>query len=270
MFEQRVDKCLQMLAGVIDSGRPNAFKCAFPGRKSSGTWRLEYAPKGFGGAHSGRHLYNMNGGNVNEVDYFFMRRENMEQKPSEDTIILRLPNRENRLPDVTLYVRDQESTVLNEALDNLPWTFLSWSIHRGLRDLLVAFSKERMDRYRDCLAKTLSLAVLNMPEKLNARGWDPQFVRHEMAGMASSAVLAGQGNSGDAVRVVTDIAAILWDGDASTLDETHFWRQKTPEPCSAILSPMAVVALVKCFVLEWSLDLDYQMYHDLPLELYLG
>lgn len=28
---------------------------------------------------------------------------------------------------------------------------------------------------------------------------------------------------------------------------------------------MDVVALVKCFVLEWSTDFDYQMYHDLPL-----
>ncbi|KGO77208.1 hypothetical protein PITC_023320 [Penicillium italicum] len=270
MFEQRVDKCLQMLAGVIDSGTSNAFKCAFPGRKSAGKWRLEHAPKGFGGAHSGRHLYNMNGGNVNEVDYFFMRPEDTEQKLSEDTVILHLPNKENGVLDVILYVRDRESTVLNKALDNLPWTFLSWSIHRGLRDILVAFSRERMDRYRNSLAKTLSLAVLNMSEKFEARGWNSQFVRDEMADMASSAVLAGRGNSGDAVRVVTDIAAVMWDGDASALDETHFWRQKIPEPCSPNLSPRTVIALVKCFVLEWSLDLDYQMYHDFPMELYLG
>ncbi|KAJ5987941.1 hypothetical protein N7481_003151 [Penicillium waksmanii] len=88
--------------------------------------------------------------------------------------------------------------------------------------------------------------------------------------MASSAVLAGRGNSGDAVRVVTDIAASLWDGHVSALDETHFWRQPVSDSDFSTLSPMAVIALVKCFVLEWSNDLDYQMYHDLPLELYLG
>jgi hypothetical protein len=68
IFEQRPDKCLQMLTGVIDSGVPNGFKCAFLGCKSAGTRRLEYAPQGFGGAHSGSYLYNMIGGKVNEVD----------------------------------------------------------------------------------------------------------------------------------------------------------------------------------------------------------
>ncbi|KAJ5533858.1 hypothetical protein N7527_000112 [Penicillium freii] len=51
-----VDKCLQILAGVVESQTTNAFKCAFPGRRSSGKWVLEYAPKGFDGAHGGRHL----------------------------------------------------------------------------------------------------------------------------------------------------------------------------------------------------------------------
>ncbi|KAJ5679967.1 hypothetical protein N7462_008211 [Penicillium macrosclerotiorum] len=59
-FEQRVDKCLQMLAGVIDS-QTSSFKCAFSGRKSPGKYLLEYGPKGFGAVHSGRHLYHMMG-----------------------------------------------------------------------------------------------------------------------------------------------------------------------------------------------------------------
>ena len=95
-----------------------------------------------------------------------------------------------------------------------------------------------------------------------------------MADIAANAVLAGRGNSGDAVRVVTDIAVTLWDGTASGLDETVFWRCAATHPMSSsspsLLNPMAVAALVKCFVLEWSNELDYQMYHDLPLELCLG
>ncbi|KAJ5217722.1 uncharacterized protein N7469_011347 [Penicillium citrinum] len=156
--------------------------------------------------------------------------------------------------DVILYAKGQESAIPDEALDNLPWSFLSWSLHRGLRDILVAYSKERMDR----------------SSRYSAPGWDSQVVIHEMEDMASSAVLAGRGNSGDAVRVVTDIAVILWNGDSSALDETHFWRQLIPELSSPTLSTMAVIALTKCFVLEWSLDLDYQLYHDFPLELYFG
>lgn len=106
-----------------------------------------------------------------------------------------------------------------------------------------------------------------------------------MADLAAGAVLAGSGNSGDAVRIVTDIAAVWCEGRGNgdglaviSLDETMFWRvphQPVEEVNreggdSGELSSMAVVALVKFFVLEWSVDLDYQMYHDLPLELYLG
>ncbi|KAJ5825757.1 hypothetical protein N7474_002895 [Penicillium riverlandense] len=211
----------------------------------------------------------MVGGNVNEVDFLFMKASDAKREPTEDTAVLQLPSNHGGLCDVTLYVPPRECAVLNEALDNLPWTFLSWSIHRGLRDILVTFAKGRMDHFRTSLADTLRFAVGKWPEKLDARGWNPRFVREDMADLAASAVLAGRGNSGDAVRVVTEIAAMLWDGSISALDETQFWRHAIPEP-SPILSPMVVVALVKCFVLEWSIDLDYQMYHDLPLEMYLG
>ena len=117
-----------------------------------------------------------------------------------------------------------------------------------------------------------------------------------MADMAAGAVLAGSGNSGDAVRIVTDITAVWCEGrdDVTSYDETMFWRVEPTPPISPLsppsvisddiatsspgsknsgseeLSSMAVVALVKFFVLEWSVELDYQMYHDLPLELYLG
>lgn len=111
-----------------------------------------------------------------------------------------------------------------------------------------------------------------------------------MADLAAGAVLAGSGNSGDAVRIVTDIAAVWYEGrrrrrtgdgldSIVSFDETMFWRvphQQVEEAGEEVggergeLSSMAVVALVKFFVLEWSVELDYQMYHDLPLELYLG
>lgn len=110
----------------------------------------------------------------------------------------------------------------------------------GLRDILVAFAKDRMDRYRSRLAETLRSAVRKWPERL------------------------------DAVRIVTDLALTLWDGTVSQLDEMAFWRYRHSDSGFSALSPTAVVALVKCFVLEWSIDLDYQMYHDFPLEIYLG
>lgn len=72
------------------------------------------------------------------------------------------------------------------------------------------------------------------------------------------------GNSGDAVKIVTDIALILLDEEVATLDETNCWRLVEPTSGSPSLSLMVVVALVKCFLLEWSNELDYQMYHDFP------
>ncbi|KMU83501.1 hypothetical protein CIHG_01283 [Coccidioides immitis H538.4] len=268
-FQSRVDRCLQMLAGVVYSSRTYLFQMCLSRRKSSRAMDSEVRGRGFGGAHGSRHLYNMIEGNVNEVDFLSM-------KPLGDSDIisnmirLDLPSSEGNNHVVDLFVPEEEARALNRALDCLPWSSLSWSIHRGMRDILVAFAKPRMDRYRDQLAETLRSAVDRWPEKLVARGWDAQFIRRDMAHMATSAVAAGSGNSGDVVRIVTDIAMILWDGTTAELDETTFWRYDDPVESSPVLSPMAVVALVKCFVLEWSVDLDYQMYHDLPLELYLG
>ena len=268
-FEQRVDKCLQMLAGVIAFHTSNALEVAFPGRKEPGSWVLEYTVKGFTVAHGGRHFYNMIGGNVHEVDYLLMKPTELEMQSPKD-IVLYLPNKASSDRDVTLYVPEREAAVLNEALDKLPWTFLSWSVHRGMRDILVAFAKERMDRYRGHLAYTLRVAVAERPEVLDARGWNPHFVRNNMADVAASAVQARQGNSGDAVRVVTEIATVLCGDNLSGLDVTQFWRWATADIGCPVLSPPVVVALVKRFVLEWSKDLDYQMYHDWPTEVWLG
>lgn len=266
---QRISACIRMLAGVVASPAPNGFKCGFSGRKEAGEYILQYTIKGFGGAHSGRHFYSIMGGNINEVDYLLMKVVKAKYQPSKDTISLSLPSKTG-MQDVVLYIPPQEQTVLNEVLDYLPWTSLSWSIHRGMHDILVAFAKERMDRYRSDLANVLRQVVSTQSDSVCARGWDREFVETHMAEFAASTVLAGRGNSGDAIRVVIDIAAVLWNGDTSALDETIFWRHLSPEVSSQDMDPLTVAALVKFVVLEWSMHLDYQMYHDLPLDLYLG
>lgn len=210
----------------------------------------------------------MIGGNVNEVSFLRPKAMDAEVEPPEGMVVLRLPNKHDGGGDVILYIPEKESTVLNEALDNLSWTFLSWSLHRGLRDILVAFGKERMARYRRRLALTLREAVTKWPERLVARGWNSQFVRETMADMAESAVLASQGNSADVVRIVTDIAVVLQNDTMSDLDKTSLWRHGNP--CSSTLDSMTTIALVKYFVLEWSVEFDYQLYNDLPEDIYLG
>ena len=285
-FPQRVDRCVQMLAGVISARHIN-LKVAFCGRKPPGSYILEYVAKGFPGAHGSRHLYNMMGGKVYEIDFMSARPLDL-QAPS--SLALDLPSTEKGR-GVTMFIPKTEEEVIKCALDSLPWNSLSWSIHRGMCDILKAYAQPVMNRYRKRLAAMLKQTVVDKPHLLESRGWNSQFVSQNMGDMASSAILAGVGNSGDLVRVVTDVVLVLtgeanWDIDQ--LDETNFWRQQQqqqqqrqrPSPPTSSsssdetsdeeLSLSAVVALTKVFVLEWSNEFDYQMYHNLPISLYFG
>ncbi|KAI2627407.1 hypothetical protein GGS26DRAFT_140301 [Hypomontagnella submonticulosa] len=293
-FAIRVDRCGQIVSGVVSSPTSD-FAVAFCGRKEAGTYRLEHAIKGFQGAHSGRHLYNMMGGQAFQVDFLHARAvvaspSTLSAFPSSDAesanstnatneegvIVLELPSKDDKKPTVKMLVPPAEEEVLKQALDSLPWTSLSWSAHRGLRDMLLAYGKPIMDAYRTQLADLLRKTVEEQPDVLRTRGWDAAFVRNNMAHMAASAVLAGQGNSGDSVRVVTDIAAVyVGDWDVARLDEVEFWRREdvrrdAVQDGPVQLDAQGVVALTKFFVLEWSQEFDYQLYHHLPISLYFA
>lgn len=258
-FERRVDRCIEMMAGIITG--PD-FKCAFTGRKAPGKYVLQYIPKGFPGAHGGRHLYNMMGGKVYEVDFLMARELTINDPDSARVHILTLPSIEKGKV-VEMFLGKKEKEVIAHAVDCIPWSSLSYSIHRGLRDILVAFCKSRMDRHRTILADTLRNAVEQNVSKLEGKGWAAKFVRQNMGDMAAGAIIAGSGNSGDLVRVVTDVAlALCTVNSTEELDETHFWRSDTDD---LHLNQETVIGLIKCFLLEWSTELDYQMYHDLPL-----
>ncbi|KAI1462815.1 hypothetical protein F4805DRAFT_409408 [Annulohypoxylon moriforme] len=290
-FAQRVDRCGQIVSGVVSSPA-TSFAVGFCGRKPTGDYRLQCSPKGFQGAHSGRHLYNMMGGKAFEVDFLDARKitgpdpefraavedgyksgfqvaENEDGEESERAVVLDLPTKENGELFVRMFVPPLEVDVLRRALDCLPWTSLSWSMHRGMRDVLLAFAKPVMDLHRSALASILQETVDKHPEVFRARGWNAEFISKNLGFMGSSAVLAGRGNSGDSVRVVTDIVSVyVGDWDIAKLDEVHFWRGNVRNVKE--LDKQAVVALTKVFVLEWSQEFDYQLYHHLPISLYFG
>lgn len=271
-FERRIDKCIQMTAGIVVASKSSEFNCAFPGRKPPGIWLLEYQPKGFPAAHGSRHLYNMMGGKVYEVDFLYARALVDEKHLSPDYVRLALPSKETGQA-ATLCVPRMEQSKLTHSMDCLPWSPLSWSVHRGLRDLLIAFSKPTMDRFRKRFAQKLQDIVHQTPEKLEARGWERHFVRESMPDIVYSSVMAGAGDSGDAVRIETDTALLFWDGPMSGLDETNFWRQQLESGYPDVeepFPPQMMIALTKCFVLEWSIEFNYQIYHDFPTELLFG
>ncbi|KAL8851269.1 MAG: hypothetical protein Q9221_003799 [Calogaya cf. arnoldii] len=126
-FPVRVDKCIQMVAGIVTSPTLS-FQCAFAGRKPPGKWILEYQRKGFHGAHGSRHLWNLMGGKVYEVDFLLSRRLKDDDGPPNDSVVLRLPSKDVQ-HDWVLRVPKAEEEILLQALDCLP------SIHRGLRDI---------------------------------------------------------------------------------------------------------------------------------------
>lgn len=276
---QRVDRCVDMLAGIIDDKA--GFSVGFPGRKSV-SGKLEFQEGGFAGSHGSRHFFNMSGGAVHTVDMLF-RRAFTSQESQENE---RLDYRELIVPSlekgehVSLLVPKQEYKVIVTSLDSVPWTNLSWSMHRGLRDVLLATGKPVMDRYRQKLASFLKDAVKSHLRELIAKGWDSGFVVSSMPQIVFSTVMAGSGDSGDAVRAMTDTALVALKGQEVNLDKTVFWRSAidgNPDVSARLraeydsdhLSADTMIALVKFVALEWSQDLDYQMYHDLPMSLLL-
>lgn len=265
-FVRRVDTCIRMTAGVITSPDGKSFQCGFSVRKPPGQWILQYQRRGFPGARGSRHLYYLVGGKNSEVDFLFARK--LEADPPSSCLRLVLPSQEKNEP-LVLFVPTEEQKVLDHALDCLPWSSLPWSLHRGLRDILLGYAQSTINKYRKALASQLRNAVAENQQRLQNLGWAGEFVIDGMADVAFHSVMAGEGNSGDVVRVVTDVALLFCPSTTLLdLDETTFWRQERYQMgTDLLLSPNAIIALTKFFVLEWSYEFDYQMYHDLPPEL---
>lgn len=270
-FVQRVDGCVHMQVGIVRS-QSEDIKIAFCGRKPAGDYVLKYVAKGFPGAHGSRHLYNMMGGKVYEVD-FMSAVSTVHMSLPADALLLDLPAANTDKPRrVRMVVPIECQDKIKLALDCLPWNSLSWSIHRGMRDILLAFGKPVMDEFRSDLAALLEAIIAGNPVAFDDIGWTPEFVRKSMGEMASSAIMDGSGDSGDLVRVVTDTARVYLghtelDKHFATLDEVHFWRSPAAE---RRLDRAGVIALTKFFVLEWSVETDYQLYHQLPLTMNFG
>ena len=281
-FPARIDKCVEMMAGIISDG---TWKVAFPGRaKHAGPWLLQERPKGFGGAHGTRHLYNMQGGTVFEVDLLAL--VPWISNEHENMVKLEIPALGQTTNHAVLYVPKHEAQILAKALDCLPWSSLSWSLHRGLKDVLLAHGKPIMNQYRVQLASVFQAGVPAIRVVLIERGWASELVDGPMASMAESAILSGSGNSGDLVRIVVAIVECLLErvgmADKINLDRTDFWSRQLETSGSSGLAAFLtgedshvadmdiLVALTKFFVLEWSQELDYQLYHDLPVDILLA
>ncbi|KAI9820616.1 MAG: hypothetical protein M1827_004985 [Pycnora praestabilis] len=279
-FPRRPKKCVEMCVGVIDIPERD-MKIAFAGRKAPGRYVLEWLRKRFAAQRSAADLYNKIGGQAHEVDYLSRRR--LAEYAPESTYILRLtvPSLEED-KFATLYLGRNEVDLIAACLDHIPWSPLAWSIHRGLKDVLVAYGKHTMKVYQSALASAFRTAVKTKSFTLISQGWQPDFVRSYMADQAASAILGGETCSGDACRIVSAVTLLFWNHKSEeAMDKTTFWREQLTVPRTNTgvpfeeqediketdLTPDAIVALVKLFFVMWSLDFDYESYHDLPAQL---
>ena len=303
-FRRRVDHCINMLAGIVLGGD---LLLAFPGREEPGMWKLEWQERGYAAYDGSRYLYSLMSGEDYKIHKLIQRRVSLDEVAhNSDYLKLDLPS---LVADraVHLYVPPFEQTQLAAALDHLPWMTLNWAMHRGMQDILTAYGKPTMDAYRPRLARTLQKAVREHQHVLVHRGWRKEYVREYMDGHVSAAILVDQGDSGDTVRLVTDVALMLWDGRLeSELDGTRFWRDNVDdrivgggETTSWVedvgcdedvmgtslakeegsttagtddkeeLTADTVIALVKYFVITWSHDFDYRIYHDFPVKMFM-
>ncbi|CRK23408.1 hypothetical protein BN1708_003677 [Verticillium longisporum] len=276
LLHVRVDCCVEMMSGILKNRK--GLCVAFPGRKSSSAV-LRFQKNGYAGAHGSRHLYNMSGGVVYPVD-LLARIDTPYPFPtieSEGTVHIEAPSLEQG-KSVWILIPPLEREILVQAMDSIPWNTLSWSLHRGMRHIILGFGKPCMDLHRGQLADMLRQTVKQKSKTLMARGWASDMVLHHMPDVVHSTVMAGHGDSGDAVRAVVDTAYLLVHA-ACNLDETHFWRDAdnassladgAQEWAVLPLSTDTIVALTKFMVIEWSQEMDYQMYHDLPMTLLIA
>lgn len=272
-FARRPQKCNEMAVGVIDRGVGVArkpLKVAFAGRQKPGLYVLRLLPKRFSAQRIAADLYNMLGGEAHDVDFFF--REQIYTTPAvlENKRDLIVPSLVEEKAS-TIYVGQPEAAAIADCLDHLPWSPLAWSIHRGMKDFLVAYALPYMAAYRIPLAKALSDAVITHTYALRHQGWEPEFIREHMAAQAASAILGDDSCSGDVCRIVAAVTELLCDQGQIDLDHTKFWVQHLNPPgeqaIQEALSPDTMVALVKAFFVWWSHDFDYGVYCKLPLRI---
>ena len=264
-----------MALGVIErrtdiSGKP--VKVAFAGRKKPGSSLLKLLQRRFGAQRSAADLWNMFGGEAHEIDFFL--RERLEATTDAD-----VPRhaRALRVPSLvddefsTIYVRTSEIGAIADCLDCLPWSPLAWSIHRGMKDILVAYALPYMKVYRTSLASTLHAAVKTYELRLIQLGWEADFVRGDMADQAASAFCGDDRCSGDVCRIVSAAAEVFCSKTVDELDRTTFWVRNLQTPPEEMetrtLSSDMVAALVKVHFVWWSHEFDYDIYTRLPLNI---
>ena len=210
-FPRRPQKCVEMAVGVIDRGLLDGKlnRVAFSGRKRPGRYMLTLLSKRFGAQRSAADLYNKLGGSAHEVDFIFRERLENDSMTPLHVRVLTVPSLIEGETS-TVYLRQPEAAAIAHCLDHLPFSPLAWSIHRGMKDILIAYALPYMMAYRELLAKELGKAVYAHASALYENGWrDKEFIANSMALQAESAIMGDDRCSGDVCRIISAVAELL-------------------------------------------------------------
>ncbi|KAF2454955.1 hypothetical protein BDY21DRAFT_365953 [Lineolata rhizophorae] len=272
-FYRSVRHAINMMCGCIDDGK--AFRVHVSGRRKKGTYRMDYLVKGLNGCVAARDLYDMMGGDVYAVDLLSLVLITESTDVDSGSMTLQLPALgEESSAATTVHIGPSVINILAELMDKIPWTQLAWPMHRGLKDVIVAYGKPMWRAYRRALANTLRRTVIGREEQLIKQGWDQRFVYETLADLVADAALR---EGGSLTRAVTSVALLLWencDTNDPRLHETQFWRNHVGPKAEEVdpdvmLDVDTVVALSKLYTVHASYEFDYGVHYDFPTQLLL-
>jgi hypothetical protein len=234
---------------------------------------LQFLRRGYCGDRGSRLTYDLLGGDTYGVDLLFANEISEQEAIPALALALAVANGspESGKGSIgpSLYIPPDEQKVIEWALDFLPWSQLAWTIHPGMRDILLSYGKETWHKYRTALSNTLLQAIRGRENILVQRGWNTVVVHEDLASMIASGILCGNTSL---VRAVTEVTLLLCEGVEEDLDVTEFWRKNSQDPAEQVSDEVqlpvdTVVALVKYFTLECSFEVDHPVFRNLPIEL---
>ena len=281
-FPRKPRDCVHMGLGIVDRNPED--KVAFDDRQPSDGrgYTITLQRKGYHGQSYANDVYDLMGGHSRDVDFLAF-------KPIEGSHEMRNLYEFCTEGGYSFFLDQDMCMIIADCLDKLPWSVLGWSIHEGMRDILLGFASASLDLYRQELAVLFRMAAKTYADNLIAKEWKEGFVRTRMPDIVGAA-FDNRLKSGNVCRVIAALAEEIWEHGLPTTTTTttmtaitayqstdaitkptHFWREQLQHPLGSMARPMkksldpdAIVALTKAYFLKCSYEFDYRVYHKLP------
>lgn len=274
-FPRKPRDCVHMGLGIVDRNPED--KIAFDDRQPDNgqSYVIVMQKKGYHGQNYANDVYDLMGGCSSDVDFLaFQSMAGHESRVG--------PYKINAEGGHTFFLDRDISMIIADCLDKLPWSVLGWSIHEGMKDVLLGFASASLDLYRQELAILFRHAATTYANNLIDKEWKEGFVRTRVPDIVGAA-FDDRLKSGKVCRVIAALAEEIWQhGMPNTTTNAYqsadsitkpakFWKDQLEDPLRSLarpvkksLDPDAVVALTKAYFLKCSYDFDYPVYHKLP------